>query len=52
MFRPRMVSGRYISENQEKTPEVREAAKKDWKKIKQLMKRTRKKKRSFLNDLA
>ena len=38
---------RYISENPKQAPERREAAKKDWKQIKQLMKETRKKKRSF-----
>ena len=51
-LRSRMNNDRFISENQEKTPEIRESAKKDWKKIKQLMKKTRKKKRSFLNDWA
>ena len=41
-----------LSENQEKTLEIREKAKKDWKKIKQLMTKTRKKKKSFLIDWA
>ena len=43
---------RFLSENQGKTPEIREWAKKDWKKIKQLKKKTKKKKRSFLNGWA
>ena len=52
-LRSRINADKHISENQEKTTEVRQAAKKkNWKKMKQLMKKTRKKKRSFLNDLA
>ena len=44
-LRSRMVADRYISENQEKTPEIREAAKKkDSKKIKQLIKTRERKK--------
>ena len=51
-LRSRIVTDMYISETQEKAPEIREAAKKRLEKIKQLMKKTKKKKWSFLNDLA
>ena len=41
-LRTRINADRYISENEEKTPEIRESAKKkDWKKIKQLIKKKR-----------
>ena len=46
-LRSRIAADEYISENQEKTLEVRNAAKKRLEKIKQLLKKTRKKKRSF-----
>ena len=46
-LRSRIAAEEYISENQEKTLEVRNAAKKRLEKIKQLLKKTRKKKRSF-----
>ena len=51
-LRSRINNDSFISENQERTPEIRESAKKDWKKIKQLLKKKRKKKSSFLNDWA
>ena len=51
-LRSRMNTDRFISRNKEKTAEIRESAKKkDWKKIKQLMKKTRKKKNELLERL-
>ena len=47
-----MNTDRFISRNKEKTAEIRESAKKkDWKKVKQLMKKTRKKKNELLERL-
>ena len=46
-LRSRMLSDRYISENQEKTPEVREAAKKRLEKNQATYEKNEEEKRSF-----